>query len=248
MESDEPTLSPADFARVVVEHAAGGGHPPQMPGDLGRLPDGTWVCQFPSTVPGTVVPLKLAVIRDDWKVTVDQPDPTRIVLKRACGGGGGLWGAFSGKKVSGFEVVIRLPHPGRVVGEVTVTGALYGTPDRDFTKQAQDLIPQLIVQIRRELKNVDDRRRHPRLAAGFGITLYPIHGAGGIDVPVHARCRDVSLGGLCVATESPLPTKYVYATFDGVGATAGQAILVRILRTQPVNRECLCGGQYRTDL
>lgn len=245
MDSGDLTISAGDFARAVVENASAGGHCPQMPGDLGRLADGTWTCQFPSTVPGTVVPLKLAVIREQWVVTVEQPEPNRLVLKRACGGG--LWGALSGKK-GGFEVTIQLPNPGRLVGEITIVGKLYGVPDREFTKQAMDLLPQLIVQIRRELKNVDDRRKHPRVAAGFGVTLYPIHSDGGIDLPIHARCRDVSIGGLCVATDVPLPTKYAYATFDGVGPTSGQAILVRFLRTQAVNRECLSGGQYRTDL
>jgi eukaryotic-like serine/threonine-protein kinase len=245
MDSGDLTLSPTDFIRSVVEHAAGGAHFPQMPGDLGQLADGTWVCQFPSTVPSAVVPLKLAVLREQWKITIDQPDSAHLVLKRTCAGG--LWGSFSGKK-SGFEVIIRLPNTGRAVGEIVVTGSLFGTPDREFARQTTDLIPQLISQVRRELKNVEDRRRHPRLTANFMVTLYPIHGDGGIDVAVHARCRDVSMGGLCVATDTPLSTKYSYASFDGVSPTAGQAILVRFLRSQPVNREVLSGGQYRTDL
>jgi serine/threonine protein kinase len=247
MGSNEPTISAMDFARTVVEHAAGGSYVPQLPGDIGQLADGTWVCQFPSTVPSTVIPLKLSVVRENWGITIDQPDPGRITLKRSSGGGG-FWGSISGKKASGFEVVIRLPGGGRTVGEIVVTGALFGTPDREFTQRATDLIPQLITQIRRELKNVDDRRQHPRLAAKFKVTLYPIHSAGGIDVPIHARCRDVSVGGLCVATESLLPTKYAYASFDGIGLTSGQAILVRFLRSQSMNRECVSGGQYRVDL
>ncbi len=245
MESDNLTVSPADFARSVVEHAAAGAHFPKMPGDLGQLADGTWVCQFPSTVPGTVIPLKLSMIREQWKISIEQPDPSYLILRRTCSAG--LWGSFSGKK-SGFEVIIRLPNTGRDVGEIAVTGALFGTPDREFTRQAADLIPQLITQVRRELKNVEDRRKHPRLSAKFMVTLYPIHGNGGIDVAIHARCRDVSMGGICVATDAPLSTKYAYAAFDEVGPTAGQAILVRFLRSQPVNRECVSGGQYRIDL
>lgn len=185
------------------------------------------------------------MIRETWGVTVEQADPARLVLRRAAGGG--FWSSFSGKK-GGFEVVVRLPAAGKVVGEITVTGGLYGTPDREFAAQAHDALPRLITDVRRELRNVDDRRKHPRVAANFAVTLYPIHGDGGIDVPVHARCRDVSLGGLCVASDAPMPTKYVFATFDGVGATAGQAILVRIVRVQTANRECLSGGQYRADL
>ncbi len=245
MEAEYLGIDPTDFARCVVEHAAAGGYVPQMPGDLGQNADGTWVCQFPTTVPAAVVPLKLAVLREQWGITIDQPDPSHIILRRVCAAG--IWGSFSGKK-SGFEVTIRLPSAGRVVGEVSVTGSLFGTPDRDFTSKSMDLLPQLISHVRRELKNVEDRRRHARMAAKFAVTLYPIHGDGGVDVAIHGRCRDVSVGGICVATESPLATKYAYAAFDGVGPTAGQAILVRFSRSQPGNRECLTGGQYRTDL
>lgn len=245
MDSDEMTTFPEDFARIVVEHVTAGGCFPQMPGDIVQHPDGSWACQFPSTTPTTVVPLKLSVVQERWGVTIEQPEPTRLVLKKLCAGG--FWGSFSSKK-SGLEVTIQLPQAGRVIGEIAVTGALFGTPDREFTRQSMDYIPQIITQIRRELKNVEDRRRHPRFAAKLAVTLYPIHSDGGIDVAMHARCRDVSLGGLCVVTDTPAPTKYAYAAFDGIGPIASQAILVRFLRTQPVNRECHCGGQYRMDL
>lgn len=247
MESEDPMISPADFSLSVVEHAAGGGYFPQLPGDIGQLADGTWICQFPSTVATSVIPIKLSVIREQWGISIEQIDPTHISLKRLTGSGG-FWGAISGKKTSGFEVLIRLSCIGRAVGEIAVTGALFGTPDKEFCRQSLDLIPQLITQVRRELKNVEDRRRHPRLHANLKVALYPIHSDGGIDVAIHARCRDVSLDGLCVATDCPLPTKYAYAVFDGVGPTAGHAILVRFLRSQPANRECVSGGQYRVDL
>jgi eukaryotic-like serine/threonine-protein kinase len=131
---------------------------------------------------------------------------------------------------------------------VVVTGGLFGTPDREFARKAADALPQIIGHIRRELGNVDDRRKHPRVTAGFAVTLYPIHSDGGIDAIVRARCRDVSLGGICAVTDGPLPTKYAFATFDGIGPTAGQAILVRFVRCQPVGREGHCGGQFRMDL
>ncbi|MBA4064705.1 MAG: hypothetical protein C0501_13520 [Isosphaera sp.] len=244
LDAPDPPLSAADFARAVVAHAAAGAHVPELPGDVGRAADGTWFCQFPSTVPLPVVPIKLSVVRDAWGLTADVPEPARVVLRKSAGGGG-FWG---GGKKSGFEVVVRLPAPGKVVGEVTVTGGVYGAPDREFARQAQDLVPKLIGEVRQALRNVEDRRKYPRVAAGFGATLYPIHGDGGIDATVLARVRDVSLGGLCVATDAPLPTKYVFAAFEGAGFTAGYAVLVRLIRTQAANRECLSGGQYRVDL
>ncbi len=241
----ESPLSATDFAMAVLGEAAGGGHIPQMAGDLGRQVDGTWVCRFPSTVPLPVVPIKLAIVRDTFRVNAEQPEPTQIIFRQMI-----TSGFFSSRaaKNSGFEVVVQLPPPGKVVGEVTVTGGIFGTPDKDFSRQAQDVIPQMIGSIRRELKNVDDRRKHPRLGASFGVTLYPIHGDGGIDTPVYARCRDVSIAGISVATETTFSTKYAYAAFEGVGLTAGHTVLVRWVRTQVVDRMCISGGYYRTDL
>ncbi|MBA4190762.1 MAG: hypothetical protein C0467_22480 [Planctomycetaceae bacterium] len=245
MQAPDSPLSATDFAMAVLGEAAAGGHIPQMAGDLGRQVDGTWVCKFPSTVPLPVVPIKLAIVRDTFRVNAEQPEPTQIVFRQMV-----TTGYFSSRaaKNSGFEVIVQLPPPGKVVGEVTVTGGIFGTPDKEFSRQAQDIIPQMIGSIRRELKNVDDRRKHPRLAASFGITLYPIHGDGGIDTPVYARCRDVSVAGISVATETTFSTKYAYAAFEGVGITAGQTVLVRWVRTQVVDRMCVSGGYYRTDL
>ena len=80
------------------------------------------------------------------------------------------------------------------------------------------------------------------------MTLYPIHSAGGIDEPLLGVCRDVSLGGICVATDAPLTTKYAYGVFDDIEETAGFAILIRFLRSTVSGRDCLLGGQFRVDL
>jgi serine/threonine protein kinase len=241
----DEVIAAEDFIRILVEDAAAGAHIPQMPGDIGRLADGTWVCQFPSTVSAQVVPLKLLVLRETWGVTIEQPDPSQIVLRKAIGGGG-LWGRSA--KRSGLEVVIQLPPPGRAVGEITVSGGTFGSPSQEVTRQAVEMIPRLIVEVRRELKNVDDRRKSPRVAANFPVTLYPIHSAGGVDMPIHGRVRDISLGGICVVTDTAFQTKYAYAVFEGVKDVADWALLIRFLRTQLVGRENVSGGQFRTDL
>ena len=241
----EERLYPAEeIVRLVVAHAAAGEYLPQMAGDLGRLPDGTWICRFPSTVPTTVVPIKLAGLGENWRIAVEQADPTRFVLRNTVAGGR-FW---KSKKPSGFEVVIQLSATGRVIGEVTVTGSLFGTPDREFTAQAQDTIPKLIDEVRRELKNVEDRRKHPRLIANFPVTVYPIHSDGGINTPVVGFCRDVSAGGVCILLKDPPATKYFFTAFDAVAETAGHAILTRTVRVQTSNTECSCGALFRTDL
>jgi hypothetical protein len=237
---------PADFINAVVQRAAEGAYLPQIPGDIGRLADGSWFCRFPSTVSQSVVPLKLVVLQETWGISVEQPAPTRIVLRKTQNNAR-LWGAIPGSKKNGIEITVRMPE-GVGVGEITISGTLFGSPTGDFARQAPDFIPRLMAEVRSQLANVDDRRKHPRLLANFPVTLYPIHSAGGIDVPMHGTCRDVSLGGICVAMDGPIPTKYAYAVFDDVEPAAGFAILVRFLRTTPTGREYHLAGQFRVDL
>jgi serine/threonine protein kinase len=243
----DEVIAASDFIRILVEDAAAGAQIPQMPGDLGKLPDGTWICQFPSTISAQVVALKLLVVRESWGVAIEQPDPAQIVLRKSVGGG--LWGAISGKKPkAGMEIIIQMPPVARAVAEITVTGGLFGSPDKEFARQAQEWIPRLMVEVRRELKNVEDRRQHPRVAADFPVTIYPIHSAGGVDMPMYGRLRDVSLGGLSVVSDSSMPTKYAYAVFEGLEDIAKWAILIRFLRSHALGREHVHGGQFRTDL
>ncbi|MBP3957333.1 protein kinase [Gemmata sp. G18] len=243
MTSDEHALNPQTFAEAIMHAASGGGYVPHIPGDIGRLIDGSWVCQFPSTVPTPVVPLKLSVVRERWGVSLEQPEAGLIVMRRTAGGGG----FFSGKKF-GFEATIVLPPAGRAVGEITATAQLFGAPDQKFARDSMDLMPKLLVDVRTQLANVQDRRKNPRIAYGAQVTVYPVHSDGGIDAAVPARCRDVSLGGLGFTTTVKLPTKYAYVVFPSVTATVGQAVLVRLIRTQSSMRESVYGAQFRTDL
>jgi serine/threonine protein kinase len=243
MDSGEEALDPYTFATAVVATAAGAGQVPTNPGEVGRLADGTWVCQFPSTAPPTVVPLKLSVVRDHWGVSIEHPDPSHVVMRRTVGGGG----MFGGKKF-GYEVSVRLPPVGRAVWEVTVLGRTFGQPDPKCAREAADVLPKMLESVRGQLGNAQDRRRHPRLACGLAATVYPIHSDGGIDAPVDVRCRDVSIGGVGFAAHAAVPTKYLYITFPAVAATAGQAILLRLIRATTVGTERHYGAQYRTDL
>jgi len=240
-------VSAVDFAHAVVRAAAGSAQVPQMPGDLGRSADGAWVCQFPSTVPAQVVPLKLSVLKETWSVAVEQPEPDRVVLRRAAGGG--MWASLSGKK-AGFEIVVRLPKGGKSVGEITLVGSIYGSPDKQFFTAAQDVIPRLVADVRRELGNVQDRRKHPRLTTTLPVTVHPLHSDGTADEPVRGACVDVSLSGLAFSARTPIETKYAYLEFDAVPDAAGLAVLVRVVRSvSPMgSRDAVYGVQYRTDL
>jgi hypothetical protein len=241
-------VSAGDFITGVLETVAAGGHIPQLPGDLGRLADGTWVCQFPSTIPAQVLGLKVGVLRDNWGLTMDQQSPTQVSLRKAAPTG--MWGAISGKK-GGLEIVVQLPKASRTVGEVSVQGRLYGTPDKEFIRTAQELLPRLITDARREIGNVEDRRRAPRVACHLPLTVYPLHSDGTVDAAIPGTCRDVSAGGTCFTTGTAMGTKYAYLDFGGITATAGLAILVRVIRSQaPLHpgQPHIYGTQYRTDL
>jgi hypothetical protein len=243
MDTGEPCPEPHAYVSAVVRAAANGGQVPNAPGELGRLADGTCVCQFPSTVPAAVVPLKLAVVRDYWGVGIEQPDPTQLVLRRTAGGGG----LFGGKKF-GYEVTVLMPTGGKPVGEITLLGRTFGSPDQKCLREAADVIPKLIDTVRGQLANAQDRRRHPRVACGLAIALYPVHSDGAVDPAINTRCRDVSVGGLGFATSVPLQTKYAYVAFPGVAATAGHAVLIRLVRSQSLGTERQYGAQFRTDL
>ncbi len=238
-----PDRRPSDFIEAVIAAGATGRFIPQFPGEVGREGNGNWVCRFPSTVAQQIVPLKLVVLRETWGVAIDQPEPNRVILRKSTGGG--LW-----SKKYGFEVVVNLARAGRALGEVVVTGSFFGNPDRQFVRNAEDMIPKILGDIRNELGNVADRRKHPRIPAALPVTVHPLHSDGRVDAPVTARTRDVSLGGIGIESAEPIRTKYVYLSFPTVAANRDLVILARFMRSQAMQGDpaYFYGGQYRTDL
>jgi serine/threonine protein kinase len=239
--------SARDFVQALVSTAAGGQTVPQIPGEITVLSDGNCVCQFPTTVPEAVAPLKLGVMRETCDLTMDPPENGQLIFRKTTGGGR-LWG-FSGKK-SGLEIVVKLPPAGKNLGEVTVYSRLFGTPDRAFLQATQTAIPRMVEQVKRELGNVADRRKTPRLAAAFPLTVYPLHSDGSIDAPLNGTCRDVSVSGVGFTVPESFKARYAYLEFAGVPALAGVAILVKLIRSQQLTPagECLYAGPFRFDL
>ncbi len=238
-----PERTPSDFIEAVLKAAAPGGFIPQFPGEVGREKNGTWTCRFPSTVAQQIVPLKLAILRENWNVTIDQPEPNKVILRKSIGGG--FW-----SKKFGFEVEVNLGRGGRTLGEVVVTGAFFGSPDRQFVQNGEDIIPKILGEVRTELGNVADRRKTPRLPAALPITVHPLHSDGRIDPPITAKTRDVSLGGIGIESSEPIRTKYIYVSFPSIAADRDLFILARLMRsqTQIGDPAHFYGGQYRTDL
>ena len=233
-----------DFAVALVARAAGNNQVPQIPGDLGRLANGGWISQFPTTVPEAFAPLKLTVLRDQWSLTMAPPENGTIIFRKSASGG--FWSALSSKR-AGLELTVKLPATGKTIGEVTVIGQVYGEPDRTFLQAAQTAIPKLIEEVRRELGNVSDRRKSPRLAADFPMTVHPLHSDGTVDPSIPGRCRDISAGGVCFTTVDSITTRYAYLEFGG---GAANAVLVKLIRSQPLGPggSHVYAGPFRLDL
>jgi serine/threonine protein kinase len=243
----DAVASARDFAAAVFSAAAGRNMVPALPGDIGRLTDGTFVCQFPSTVPESFAPLKLAVVRDQWQLTMETPEAGRLLFRKSATGG--LWSALSGKK-AGLEIAVKLPREGKAIGEVTLLGGLYGTPDRNFVQASHSALPKIIEDVRRELGNVADRRKSPRIAADVRLTVHPLHSDGSLEPPVIGRCKDVSAAGVAFTLPGPIKTRYAYVEFSGVVSVTGLAILMKLIRSQAITPagEHLYAGPFRLEL
>jgi hypothetical protein len=105
-----------------------------------------------------------------------------------------------------------------------------------------------VEDVKKLIQNQADRRGAVRVPAGFPMEVYPVSGVGEVMPPLEAKCRDVSTGGICFETAEPVPTSYVYTTFAGVRATAGWAILTKLVRNRPDSSAHVAGGRFRTDL
>jgi len=246
-EPDPGALDGSELIAALLGYVTAGGHSPQVPGDLGRLADGTWTDTFPATQVAATASFKLAVLREEWGCEQIQTLPNVIVLRRNAPSGG-LWGKFSGGKGAGLEIEVRLPAPGKPIGEVRILGRLFGTPDRTFAGQSETAIPQMIREVRRVLQNVDDRRRSPRFATDMPVTVYPIHEDGRVQPGFAGKCRDLSAGGVSFIIDRPAPTRYAYLTFDAVRGYEDYAILVALIRANPAGQQFIAGGRFRTDI
>jgi hypothetical protein len=161
--------------------------------------------------------------------------------------------ALFGKKSApppngGIEIVVEFPEPGTAVGEITALGRVFGTPSPAFVESAgQDIVP-FLKEVRLQLNNFQERRKHPRIAADFQITLFPLHPDDSVDVPVNGRCVNVTEGGLALRAALPPNTKYAYVAFESVRGTEGLAVLLQIIKTNRQDDGAFVTGRYRLDL
>ncbi|HEV3439220.1 MAG TPA: PilZ domain-containing protein, partial [Gemmata sp.] len=245
-----PRRTPAQFVGAVMQTAETREGASELGGVVIRLPDGTWSCRFLSSIDPRVAQVKLDLLWEEGGVTMDARNVGRVVFRRPLMAPvkAGLFGGTSMKDTnSGLEVVVQLPEPGRGASEILATGNLYGAPPADFAHTAERVIVKLLDGVRRELNNIEERRKHPRIPVAFQASLFPLHPDGGIDPPIAARCKDVSRGGLAILAPSKPPTRHMYVAFDDVPGTAGLAVLVQIIRTERRDDEVLVTGRFRLD-
>ncbi len=210
-----------------------------------RQADGTWACRFPvRPIPGTAQ-LRLQVLKDRQQAEVETLKPDLFAIRRPVSGGGGLWGR---KTPSGLEVLAELPPAGSLLGEARLTGQLYGPADAALIRSSEQSIPQMLEEVRGALQNAEDRRKAARIPTDAPVTLYPVHSDGRVDPPLAGTACDISVGGVCCTTDTPIATAYVYLVFPSIAAVAKWGILLRLTRSAHDMTGCLIAGRFRVDL
>lgn len=240
-----PLPKATDLAAAVARAAAAEHPTPANPGELVRLAGGAWTCRFPVRTGGGMIPHKLAALTGQWHAELSWPDPATALFRRAQNPG--LLKMLAGR-ASGLEVTVHLPPDAVGVGEVVVIGRPTGGTDSGFAQTASRMLQSMVDDVKKLIQNQTDRRGSVRVPAAFAMEVYPVSGVGEVMPAMAAKCRDVSAGGICFETAEPVPTSYVYATFAGVRAVAGWAILTKLVRNRPEGPAHVAGGRFRTDL
>jgi serine/threonine protein kinase len=249
-ESSYPHCTADEMVRKVVVAAQAG---QSLTSKLGRIcqePDGSRSCRFLTSIDSRVAQVKLNILRDEPGVTIETPTPLTMIARRPLNAPAksSLFGGSSKPEApAGVEIVVQLPETGRGTAEVLATGKIYGNPSGDMELVGQELLTKLMKEVRTQLNNIEDRRKDPRFAAKFPVTVYPLHLDGRPDAPLRGRCLDVSEGGLAILTAEKPPTRHLYVAFDDVPGIEGLAVLVQTVRSEPCDAETLTGGRYRLE-
>jgi serine/threonine protein kinase len=247
-EAPEPELQPTAMVRAILAAAKAAAKPGEPEGIM-QHSDGTWSCRFLSTIDPRVAKVKLCVLWEQGKFTLDAREESRVIIRQLAPPPSSTRLFQFGKKPapSGVEVVVELPEPGGAIGEVFAHGEVFGSPPPDFADSADQTILSLLEGVQRELNNFQERRKHPRIPASFPVVVYPIHHDGRVEAPLNGRCQDVSAGGLALRLNAAPTTRYACVAFEGVRGTTGLALLFQIIRTTRETDGVLVTGRYRLE-
>lgn len=250
-EAPESDLPPGDMIRAVLAAASRGGATPLDPTGVVQLPDGNLKCRFLTTIDPRVAKVKLDLLWEQGGLTMDSREERRVIFRKKAPGVNPANGftLFSKKppppSPGGFEIIVDLHEPGTAVGEITAQSRIVGSPPPEFVNSKE--LTSLLEQVRRQLNNFPDRRKHPRYPANFSITIFPLHSDFRVDTPQSGKCENVSAGGLALRTLSPISTKYAYVTFEGVRGANGLALLFQIIQANRQEEGIYITGKYRLD-
>jgi serine/threonine protein kinase len=202
------------------------------PGYIGAV-EGPNACRILCTLPAAMVPLKLALVAENWRMEIQHPDPSRIVLwkeappdsQKPVKGGSRI---IPPRPRTGLEVTLHVPkHPS---SEYLAVGRLCGAPDDSFVKLAKTDLPAILEDIRGRIHNLDERRAHPRYPADFAARIFPLYADGVVGEPIEGRCIEVALGGIRLLTTHAVRVERMYIEFPELRGLAHQAIYCRVLR------------------
>ena len=254
-EADDPDLLPNDLVRAVMATATRGKAISTNPAGVMRVSDDRWECRFLTTIDPRVAKVKLDLLSDHGRLTKESPDESLVIFRRNASTPSPSSSGFAlfAKKPSpapagGFEIVVELPKPGIPIGVVSASGRFFGSPSREFLESSEGKIVAILEEIRTQLNNYQDRRKHPRIPTDLRITIFPLHPDYRVDVPVNGVCENCSAGGLAFRIASPLPTKHAYIAFEGVRGITGLAILFQVIRANREEDGVKVAGRYRIDL
>jgi serine/threonine protein kinase len=214
-------MTVVDFVGEVVGQALA-----RAPAAAGPQETGERI-RFLSTVPPNLVPLKVRAVGERCGLTVTQPEPRRMVLRKEYKDPLARAGRPSYNR-GGYEVVVLLPEP--TAREVHATARVYGGPDQAFIRMAEGEMPEVLRQLRSELQNVQERRRHPRHRFDTVVRVYPLFTDGQIGKAVEGRLIDVSASGALFETPSEVGSGQMFIEFPKVEGVEGLAIYMRVVR------------------
>jgi serine/threonine protein kinase len=235
---DEMPIS--EFVAAVVKVAAECGPTAAGNKSLGEQ------MRFLSTLPLNMMPHKVAVVAERWKLNSSKPEPGKILLKREykeppLRPGGPVYTR------AGYEVLIELPTPPS--GEVVATARLPNTADPTFARVARTELQEILEHVRTQLQTVQERRQHPRHRCDLPVLAFPLFTDGQVGKALHGRLADVSLGGARFVLPAEPGSDRLFLQFPDVPAVQRLAVYVRVLRTQtlPAGAGVVTVGRFRPD-
>ncbi len=137
---------------------------------------------------------------------------------------------------SGLEVQVLLqdlPEPVAQKVEAIIRIQPYGAANARLNEEITQIGPAVIDSVRTYLQAEPDQRGRERWPCRHPLHLYPVFPDLHLGEPVTARGKDISVGGIGLRVQQPLPSEYVYVHLPGDTPVSSLAILAHVLRCQP---------------